>query len=178
MSPGATAAARGAESEGNGLSHSAEAIHQEVLIKASRGRIYRALTDAKQFGEVTELSYHAASTEISTEVGGAFSLFGGLIIGRHIEMLPGERLVQAWREKPWEPGVYSTVRFALEPAGRFLFVADEDSDRIVPFSSDGHVGKLPITGSLVAQVIVPIHAGAADVGLFSCCQCSLIQHQL
>ena len=42
----------------------------------------------------------------------------------------------------------------------------------------GHVGKLPITGSLVAQVIVPIHAGAADVGLLSYCQCSLIQHQL
>lgn len=117
MSPGATAAARGLESEGNGLSHSAEAIHQEVLIKASRGRIYRALTDAKQFGEVTELSYHAASTEISAEVGGAFSLFGGLITGRHIEMLPGERLVQAWREKPWEPGVYSIVTFQLKDAG-------------------------------------------------------------
>ena len=33
-----------------------------------------------------------------------------------------ERVVQAWRfgaahPSPWEPGVYSTVRFTLEPAG-------------------------------------------------------------
>ena len=42
----------------------------------------------------------------------------------------------------------------------------------------GYVGKLPIAGGLFTQVIVPIHAGAADVGLLSYCQCSLIQHQL
>ena len=42
--------------------------------------------------------------------------------GRQIELVPGRRVVQAWRfgpehPSPWEPGVYSTVRFALEPAG-------------------------------------------------------------
>jgi len=110
-------AAEVSQSNGNGLSHSSEAIHQEVLIKASRYRLYRALTDAKQFREVTELSYHAVSTVISPEVGGAFSLFGGLIGGRHIEMLPNERLVQAWREKTWEPGVYSIVSFQLNEDG-------------------------------------------------------------
>lgn len=111
-------------SDSNGLSRNCECIHQEVLIKASRDRVYRALTDSKQFNEITELSYHAAATQISSEVGGTFSLFGGLIVGRHIEMLPGERLVQAWREESWEPGAYSTVRFQLEAAGpgtRVLF---------------------------------------------------------
>jgi len=98
----------------NGLSHQCECIHQEVQIEASRDRVYRALTDAKQFGKITELSYHAVATEISPEVGGAFSLFGGMIVGRHIEMRPSERLVQAWREKTWEPGAYSIVTFQLE----------------------------------------------------------------
>jgi len=101
----------------NGLSRDCECIHQEVLIKAGRDRVYRALTDAKQFSKVTELSYHAAATEISPELGGAFSLFGGMIVGRHIEMLPGERLVQAWREKTWDPGAYSIVSFQLEAPG-------------------------------------------------------------
>ena len=103
--------------DSNGLAHSCECIHQEVRIKAGRDRVYRALTDAKQFGEVTELSYHAVATEISPEVGGAFSLFGGVIVGRQIEMLPGERLVQAWREQSWEPGAYSIVSFQLLQAG-------------------------------------------------------------
>jgi activator of HSP90 ATPase len=115
--PGASAAAQASFSNSNGLSHSSESIHQEVLIKASRDRVYRALTDARQFREVTELSYQAVSTEISPEVGGAFSLFGGLIVGRHIEMLPNERLVQAWREKPWDPGFYSIVSFQLNETG-------------------------------------------------------------
>ena len=109
--------AKSEASDGNGLAHNCECIHQEVRIGASRDRVYRALTDAKQFGKVTELSYHAAATEISPEVGGAFSLFGGMIVGRHIEMLPSERLVQAWREKTWEPGAYSIVDFQLEEAG-------------------------------------------------------------
>lgn len=103
--------------DNNGLARNCECIHQEVRIKASRDRVYRALTDAKQFGEVTELSYHPVATEISPEVGGAFSLFGGLIVGRHIEMLLGERLVQAWRENSWEPGAYSIVSFQLVQAG-------------------------------------------------------------
>ena len=100
----------------NGLAHNCECIHQEVVIRTSRDRIYRALTDAKQFKDVTELSYHDTATEIATEVGGPFSIFGGLITGRHIEMAPNELLVQAWREKPWPAGVYSIVRFRLQDA--------------------------------------------------------------
>jgi len=102
--------------QNNGLAHNCECIHQEVFIRTSRDRIYRALTDAKQFKDLTELSYHDTATEIATEVGGSFSIFGGLITGRHVEMVPNELLVQAWREKPWPAGVYSIVRFRLQDA--------------------------------------------------------------
>ena len=106
-------------SEGDEISKSCECIHQEVLIKASPARVYQALTDAKQFGKVTEFSIPGAgaSTTISSEAGGAFSLFGGVILGRHIELVPNERLVQAWREKSWAPGVYSVARFQLIDQG-------------------------------------------------------------
>jgi activator of HSP90 ATPase len=46
-----------------------------------------------------------------------FKLFGGYISGRHLELLPGERIVQAWRTGSWKPGEYSIVRFELREHG-------------------------------------------------------------
>jgi activator of HSP90 ATPase len=101
----------------NEISRTCECIHQEVVIKASRARVYQALTDAKQFSKVTDFSIPGASTAISPDVGGAFSIFGGVISGRHIEMVPNERLVQAWRAAEWAPGVYSIAKFQLNESG-------------------------------------------------------------
>lgn len=98
------------------ISRTCECIHQEVVIKANRARVYQALTDEKQFSKVTDFSIPGAATTISSKVGGEFSLFGGVILGRHIEMVPNERLVQAWREKEWVPGLFSIVRFQLNDA--------------------------------------------------------------
>src|SRR5580700_3973801 len=50
---GSREALAGAEEE---ISHTAESIHQEPVFKASRKRVYEALTDAKQFQKVTLLS--------------------------------------------------------------------------------------------------------------------------
>ena len=107
------------------ISHSAEAIHQERVFKASRKRIYEALTDAKQFEKVVQLSAAmksgmapgAKSAEISREAGGAFSLFGGYVTGRQLELVPNERIVQAWRAGGWDPGDYSIARFQLVEQG-------------------------------------------------------------
>src|SRR5580658_6213216 len=102
------------------ISHTAESIHQETVFKASRQRVYEALTDANQFDKIIELSgamksMHLSpkSARISREVGGAFALFGGYITGRHIELVPNERIVQAWRAGNWHPGIYSIARFEL-----------------------------------------------------------------
>lgn len=123
---GSTGSLRSARSAGSKeISHTGEAIHQEVVFKASRKRVYEALTDAKQFNRVVQLSAAmqsgmppgATPTEISREVGGAFSVFGGHIVGRHVELLPNERIVQAWRVVNWNPGVYSIVMFELAEQG-------------------------------------------------------------
>jgi activator of HSP90 ATPase len=103
--------------DSEGISHSCECIHQEVVFKATRKRVYEALTDEKQFSRVMDFVMKGASTEISREVGGSFSIFGGIILGRHIELVPYDRIVQAWREKDWTPGVYSVVRFQLDEQG-------------------------------------------------------------
>jgi uncharacterized protein YndB with AHSA1/START domain len=96
----------------DGISRNAESIHQEVVIKATRKRVYQALTDPDQFAKVSG----GMATKISREVGGPFSLFDGVITGRHIELVPGERIVQAWRSG-WAPGEYSIVRFVLKDEG-------------------------------------------------------------
>ena len=89
------------------------AIHQEVSIAADPARVYQELTDADRFSARTG----GAPTEIDPRPGGAFSCFGGMIEGRMLECAPGERVVQAWRVKTWEPGVYSIARFELVPEG-------------------------------------------------------------
>jgi uncharacterized protein YndB with AHSA1/START domain len=107
------------------ISHTAEAIHQELVIKASRKLVYEALTETAQFDKVIELSGAMKSmpnlgdkpTQISHEVGGAFTLFGGYVTGRHVELLPGQRIVQAWRAGSWDPGVYSIAKFELVEQG-------------------------------------------------------------
>lgn len=107
------------------ISHTAEAIHQETVFKASRKRVYEALTDANQFDKVMHLSAAMQSgmalgnspTEISREVGGKFTIFGGHIVGRHIELVPNERIVQAWRVPVWGPGLYSVAKFELVEQG-------------------------------------------------------------
>src|SRR6266446_5511734 len=107
------------------ISHSAESIHQEPVFKASRKRVYEALTDTKQFDKVIHLSAamksgmppDAAPTQISREAGEAFALFGGYVTGRQIELVPNERIVQVWRAGGWDPGAYSIAKFALVEQG-------------------------------------------------------------
>jgi activator of HSP90 ATPase len=89
-----------------------ELIHQEVTFDANAQAVYAALTDAKQFSELTQ-----APAEIDPTPGGAFSCFGGIITGETIEAVPGERLIQAWRVANWEPNVTSVVKFELESLG-------------------------------------------------------------
>jgi len=44
-------------------------------------------------------------------------MFGGVIVGRNIELVSGQRIVQAWRPTHWSPGIYSLVRFELKAQG-------------------------------------------------------------
>ena len=97
------------------IQHDAEAIHQVVKFSAAPARVYAALIDPVEFSAVTKLSMvpQAPPAQIAREAGGEFVLFGGHIAGRHIELAPGRRVVQAWRAADWDAGHYSIVRFEL-----------------------------------------------------------------
>ncbi len=87
-------------------------INQTITIESSPAKVYQALISADHFSKVT-----GAAAEISADEGGVFSCFGGQIVGRHIELLPNERIVQAWRVNMWPEGVYSIVRFNISASG-------------------------------------------------------------
>jgi activator of HSP90 ATPase len=87
-------------------------IHQEVDFAADPARIYEALLSHDQFSAFT-----GAAAQIQREAGGPFSLFGGRVIGRTVELIPDRRIVQAWRVEQWPAGVYAIVRFELIPNG-------------------------------------------------------------
>lgn len=102
------------EAQSTGVEGLLTYLHQEIDIKATAQRIYEVLLDSKQFAACTGMP-----AEIDPKVGGALTMFGGLILGRNVELVPNQRVVQAWRPASWDPGVYSMVKFELkaQPAG-------------------------------------------------------------
>lgn len=94
------------ETPSTATSQTRTSLHYEVDFKASPQRIYEVLLDSKQFAALT-----GRPAEIDPKEGGAFSMFEGLIVGRNVELIPNQRIVQAWRPTHWNPGIYSIVKF-------------------------------------------------------------------
>jgi activator of HSP90 ATPase len=87
-------------------------LHQETSFATSPHRLYKLLLDSKNFAAFTKMK-----ARIDPKVGGAFSMFDGMIVGRNVELIPDQRIVQAWRPTHWDSGVYSIVKFELKPLG-------------------------------------------------------------
>ena len=102
-------------------------IHQEATIDAAPEQVYAVLTDGEKFAAATGMP-----AQLSDREGEAFTLFGGRVEGRQVELVPDRRVVQAWRfggahPETWDAGVYSVVRFTLTPEGNATkFVIDHD----------------------------------------------------
>ena len=89
-------------------------IHQVNTFKASPRRIYDILMSSREHAAMTA----NGAAKISRKQGGTFSCHGGWIGGRNVELVPGKRIVQAWRAKNWPSGVYSLVSFTLRRQGK------------------------------------------------------------
>ncbi len=83
-------------------------IHQEITFPATPEQVYDAYMNAESRTKYTE-----APATISSDEGGAFSCHDGQITGRNLELVPGKRIVQAWRVSGWPEGLFTTVRFVL-----------------------------------------------------------------
>jgi len=108
------------EGPGTAANAARTSLHQEVAIKAEARRIYEAILDSKQFA-----AFSGLAADIDRKPGGAFTMFGGQIEGRNVELTPNTCVVQAWRPSHWEPSVYSIVRFDFKAQdGGTLVVLD------------------------------------------------------
>ena len=72
--------------------------------------LYSLLADSKQHARLTG---HKA--KISRKIGGPFSTHGGHISGILVDLVPGKRLVQAWRTKEFPLGIFSLVTLQISP---------------------------------------------------------------
>ena len=107
-------------------------IHQEVKFAAPPDRVFRALADGKEHACFT-----GAPAEIDPQAGGKVSCYGGKVGGRSVELVPGTRIVWAWRAGDWPDGAWSIARFELSKSGsgtRLVF--DQDGE---PQSAVEHI---------------------------------------
>ena len=98
-------------------------IQQTESFDASPDQVFDLLMKSENFAAMSG----GAPAEIDPQAGGSFSLFGGMITGRNIEVINNRRIVQAWRPGSWDEGVYSLVSFALAEAGGGTTVTFEHS---------------------------------------------------
>ena len=92
-------------------------IHQEIDFKQTPQQLYQTLLSSKAFSDCIAKSFHGFSTtsaKIDSTVGGTFSVFDGHIIGRILELVPDERIVEAWRVVDWPAGIYSITKFEFK----------------------------------------------------------------
>lgn len=90
-----------------------EPIVHQLSFDAEPERIFRALMTSEQHAAFT-----GGPAEISDQVGGSFWCHGGSILGRNLDLVDNQRIVQAWRVAAWPEGTYSIVRFDLSPEGK------------------------------------------------------------
>jgi activator of HSP90 ATPase len=85
-------------------------IKQKVKFKAPPETIYDLLADSQK-----HTAFTGAEAIIDTKAGGKFSTYSGHIQGINVELVPGKRIVQAWREDVFPEGIYSMATFNLNP---------------------------------------------------------------
>jgi uncharacterized protein YndB with AHSA1/START domain len=85
-------------------------IKHTVRFKAPPLTIYELLADSRLRTEVT-----GREAVISDKVGGTFSTDAGQVTGVNVDLVPGRRLVQAWRREDFPEGIYSMAAITLAP---------------------------------------------------------------
>lgn len=86
-------------------------IRQSYGIKAPVEEVWKALVNLKYIE-----GWGGGPAKISDKVGTSFKLWGGDIYGKNIEVIPGKKLVQEWREGDWAKP--SKVTFTLKEKDR------------------------------------------------------------
>lgn len=92
-----------------------DSLRLGAVLPAAPERVLRAWLDAAEHAAMT-----GASATSEPHVGGRFTAWDGYIEGTHLEIVPGARLVQAWRSSDFPAEAVDShvvITFAPHPDG-------------------------------------------------------------
>src|ERR1700688_819852 len=88
------------------------------------GAIFHNATPAKLYELFMNSAKHTAATgmpaKVSPKVGGKWSAFGGMILGKNLVLIPNRMIVQTWRSSAWkksDPDSILVVKFEKSAGG-------------------------------------------------------------
>ena len=89
-------------------------IYQKIVFKNTTPKaLYDLYMDSKKHSIAT-----GAPAELSTEEGGNYSVHGGYITGKNLQLVKDKLIVQTWRAQGWDKDdADSTFIILLEPNG-------------------------------------------------------------
>ena len=85
-------------------------IVQRQTFRALPAALYHMLVDAHTHAAVT-----GKSATIQGVVGGSFSVLDHEVVGINVDLVPGVRLVQAWRHQRFPDGIFSMAAMTFTP---------------------------------------------------------------
>jgi uncharacterized protein YndB with AHSA1/START domain len=89
-------------------------IKQRVKFKADPATIYDLLADSRKHSAIT-----GRRAIISRKIGGTFSIGKSDaerdVTGINVDLVPGQRIVQAWRHRRFPEGIFSMAAVTLKP---------------------------------------------------------------
>ena len=96
-------------------------IEQSVTFKSTPAELYELFMDSKKHAAAT-----GAPAKVSRKVGGKWSAFSGMILGKNLALLPNRMIVQSWRSSAWkasDPDSILVLRFQKAKGGATVFLA-------------------------------------------------------
>ena len=84
-------------------------IKQRVKFKADPATVYDLLADSRKHSALT-----GRKAIISRRIGGAFSVGESDVTGINVDLVPGRRIVQAWRHRRFPEGIFSMAAVTLK----------------------------------------------------------------
>jgi uncharacterized protein YndB with AHSA1/START domain len=125
------------------MNTSTDRIERKILLKASRSRVWRALSDAKEFGDWFGVDFKGKSFVAGKAVQGRITHPGydHLVMEVQIERVVPERLL-SWR---WHPAaIDAAVDYSQEPTTLVEFEIDEGEGGILLTVVESGLDKIPV----------------------------------
>jgi len=72
-------------------------IEQTVAFSATPAKLYELFMDSAKHTAATGMP-----AKISRKVGGKWSAFSGMILGKNLSLIPNRMIVQSWRSAEWK----------------------------------------------------------------------------